>query len=63
MPGIFDHADLHTQADAQIRHPVLPGIPGRQDHAVHAPVAKAARDENPIAAAELRPDIPRRQLL
>ena len=55
MPGIFRSRRPASPGRCPDTVPGSPGIPGRQDHAVHTPVAKAARDENPIAAAEAAP--------
>ena len=42
VAGKFDDRHLHTQADAEIRHAVFPGVPGGHGHALDAPVAEAA---------------------
>ena len=58
VAGIFDHGDLHAQADAEIGYPVLPGVFRRQDHAVDAPVAEAAGDDDAVQrAAKLPPHV------
>ena len=48
----LDHRHLHPQADAQIGQIPLPGITCRGDHALHAPVAEAAGDDQSVAARQ-----------
>ena len=50
---VFDDGNLHAEAEPQIRDLLFAGIPGREDHALNAAVAKAARHENAVHAAEL----------
>ena len=52
VAGKLDDGDLHPQADAEIRHVLLPGVLRRQDHSLDAPVAEAAGHQN---AAAIRP--------
>ena len=61
MAGELRHRHLHPQADAEIRDVILPGVLGRQDHALDAPAAEAAGHENAAAAGEALPDVLRRQ--
>ena len=63
MPGIFDDGDLHPQADAEIRHILLPGVLRRQDHPLDAPVAEAAGHQNAAAIPQHLLHVLRRQAL
>ena len=48
VPGVLDHGDLHAQANAEVGHVMLPGVPCRQDHALDAATAKAAGNDDAI---------------
>ena len=63
MAGKFDDGDLHTKADAQIGDVMLPGILGRQDHPLNAPVTEAAGHQYAAAPAERFREVFRRQVL
>ena len=54
VAGIFDHSDLHSQADAEIGYPMLPGVFRRQDHAVDPPLTEAAGDDDAVQRAQNR---------
>ena len=51
-PGEGDDADLHTQADAEVGHMVLPAVVGGGDHALDATGAEAAGDDDPGAVLQ-----------
>ena len=53
MAGEFDGGHLHTQANAQVRHPVLAGKTGRLDLALNAPLAKAAGNQDRVVLGQL----------
>ena len=63
VPGKLHHRHLHAQADAKVRHAVLPGVPAGQDHALHAPVAEAAGHQHTGHISQHRVQILRRQRL
>ena len=63
MPGIFNDGDLHAQADAEIRHVVLPGVLCCQDHALDTTVAEAAGHQNAGAISQHPANVFRRQAL
>ena len=50
--GKGDHGDLHTKADAKIRHMALAAVIGGGDHALDAALAKAAGHQNARAVAQ-----------
>ena len=54
IPGVLNDGDLHTKADAEIRHLLLPGVLRRKDHALNAPAAKAAGNDADAEAFALR---------
>ena len=57
VAGVFDHGDLHAEADAEIGQPVFPGIAGGEDHPVDPSPAEAAGDQDPVYAAEHLTDV------
>ena len=61
VPGKLRHRHLHPQADAKVGDAVLPGVPGRRNHALDAPAPEAAGHQDAAAAGELLPDVLRRQ--
>ena len=50
---VFDDGDLHAETQSQIRDVLFAGVLRREDHALDAAVAEAARHENAAHAAEL----------
>ena len=52
MAGKLHHCHLHPQADAEVRHHILPGVAAGGDHALDAPVAEAPGHQHPGAAGE-----------
>ena len=52
VTGVLDDRQLHAQADAKIGDVVLPGIAGRANHALDAPVAEAAGHDDAVAAGQ-----------
>ena len=52
MTGVFDDADLHAEANAEIRELMLSRILTGGDHPLDAPVAEAAGDEDAGAILE-----------
>ena len=46
----LDHGDLHAEADAEVRDPVLAGDPGREDLALDAAAAEPAGHEDAVDA-------------
>ena len=61
MPGKLDDHDLHTQTDAEVGDFLLPGKLGCQNHALDAPSAKAAGDDNTVQPGEGIPVVGFRQ--
>ena len=53
IPGILNDGDLHTKADAEIRHLLFPGVLRRKDHALNAPAAKAAGNDDAVQMGQL----------
>ena len=53
IPGKLYDGDLHPQADAEQGDILLPGIPGGQNHAFHAPVPKASGNNDAILPGQL----------
>mmetsp|Transcript_127581 Transcript_127581/g.397316 ORF Transcript_127581/g.397316 Transcript_127581/m.397316 type:complete len:258 (-) Transcript_127581:1249-2022(-) len=51
----LDHGRLQTHADAQVGHVAGATIPSRGDLALDAPIAEAARHEDPLCCAERLP--------
>ena len=52
VTGKFDDCNLHAQADAQIGGACGPGVLGGCDHALNAPVAKAAGYQDAVTVGE-----------
>ena len=48
MTGVFDHGDLHSEADTKIRDVVFPRILCRQNHAFDTAVTEAAGDNDTV---------------
>ncbi len=57
VPAELDHSDLHPQADAQVGHVVFPGVFAGQDHALNAPAAKPAGDDDAVDAPQPGSDV------
>ena len=53
IPGVLNDGDLHTKADAEIRHLLFPGVLRRKDHALNAPAAKAAGNDDAVQMGQL----------
>ena len=49
---IFDDADLHAEADAQIRYIVLSRISAGSNHSLDSAVAETARNQNSVYASQ-----------
>ena len=52
MPRKLNDADLHAQANAKVGNMALPRIAAGADHALDAPVAESARNQNAVAGAQ-----------
>ena len=52
-----DDGDLHSEADAEIRHVVFAAVVRGGDHALYSSAAEAAGDDDPVTARELFPYI------
>jgi hypothetical protein len=52
LPSELDHGALETEAQPEIRNPVVAGEMGSEDLALDAAVAEAARDEDPRGSVE-----------
>ncbi len=52
VAGELGDRDLHAQADAQVRDPLLARDPRRADLALDAAPAEAARDQDAVGAVE-----------
>jgi len=63
VPRKLDDGALQPQADAEEGHVVLPGVLGRQNLALHAPVPEAGRHKHPRHVSELGFYGVRRQVL
>ncbi len=48
VAGVFDHRQLHAQADTQVRHLVFAGVTDGRDLAFGSPVTKAAGHQNGV---------------
>ena len=57
ISGIFNHTDLHAEANAKVRYIILSRIPAGGDHALDSAVAETARHQNSVDAAEDFTDI------
>ncbi len=53
MAGELHDHDLHAQADAEVGDLLFPGIAGGLDHALHAPVAEPAGQDDAVHAGQL----------
>ena len=61
VPGVFDHGDLHAQADAEVRDMMLPGVLRGQDHALDSPAAESTGDDHALEGTEDAVDVLLRQ--
>ena len=52
VAGELNHHDLHPQAQAEIRDFIFPGIAGGFYHALDAPDAEAAGNDNALGGAQ-----------
>ena len=52
VPRVFNYSNLHTQADAKVRHLVLTGILNRADLAFHAALTETARHQNRVGIGQ-----------
>ena len=50
MAGELDDRDLHPEADAEVRDPLLARDPGRLDLALDPALAEAAGDQDPVGS-------------
>ena len=61
VPGVLDHGDLHSQADAEVRHMMFPGVLRRFHHALDSPSAEPAGNDDSLQAAQPAFQVFRRQ--
>ena len=54
VAGIFNACGLHTEADSEIRHPLLTGVADRIQHSGDSAFTEAARHQDAVVAFELR---------
>ena len=52
MTGVFDHGNLHSEADTKIRDVVFPRILCRQNHAFDTAVTEATGDDDAVQIGE-----------
>ena len=52
MTCVFDHRDLHSETDSEIRHPVFACVAHRLDLALDSPLAESAGNENRMGVHE-----------
>ena len=52
MPRVFDHHDLHAQADAEVRQVLFPRVAAGGDHAFDAPAAETAGHQDAVQAGQ-----------
>ena len=57
IAGKFNNRHLHPQTDSQIRHVMLPAIPGCDDLSFHTPVSETARNNDSVHIAQDFSDI------
>ena len=52
VAGVFDHGDLHAEADAEIRDLRFARVFRRRDHPLNPAAAKPARNDNPVESGK-----------